>query len=95
MLVKIGSYRGNYMKIDITKQPYDTKHFIIYFSKNGKDIGFSLHICEFNKEMESLLYDCKVDVNNEKTGFVFPNSTSYEDVIREAERFIIQYKLDE
>ena len=82
------------MKIDITKQSYDTKHFIIYFSKNGKDVGFSFHVCGFNKEMEYLLYDCKVNINNGKTGFIFPNSTSYEDVIREIERFIIQYRLD-
>ena len=83
------------MKIDIIKQPYDSEHFIIYFSKNGIDIGVRFHICEFNKEMEYLLYDCKVDVNNGKTGFIFSSSTSYEYVIREVERFIIQYKLDE
>ena len=83
------------MKINITKRPYDKKHFIIYFSKTGKYVGFRFHICEFNKKMEYLMYDCKVDVNNRKTGFIFPNSTSYEDVIHESKRFIIQYKLDE
>lgn len=82
------------MEIDSIIQPYDTEHFIIFFSKNGQDRGFGLHICEFDKEMIYLGYDCKAEVNNGKSGFIFPNSTSTDDVIFEAKRFIVQYKLD-
>lgn len=82
-------------KVDIISQPYDAEHFIAFFSKDDKDIGFKLHICEFNREMEYLFYDSKVKVVNGKTGFIFPNSVSIEDIVFEVERFIAQYKLDE
>lgn len=82
-------------KIDIISQPYDAGHFIVFFTKNGQDIGFKFHICEFDREMEYLFYDCKAKVYDGKTGFIFPNSTSIEDIIFEAERFIMQYKFDE
>lgn len=82
-------------KIDIISQPYDAEHFIVFFSKNGRDMGFKFLICEFNREMEYLLYNCKVETNNGKTGFIFPNSTSIEDVIFEAERFIAKYQLND
>lgn len=58
-------------------------------------MGFKFLICEFNREMEYLLYNCKVETNNGKTGFIFPNSTSIEDVIFEAERFIAKYQLND
>ena len=81
-------------KIVTTTQPFDENHYIIFFSIGGKDIGFSLHICEFNKEMEYLFYDCKVKVVNGKTDFIFQNTIPIDEVIFEMEKFIVQYNLD-
>lgn len=82
------------MNINIRKERYDYGHYIIYIEKGAEDLGFSLAICGFHNHMEWLLYDCEHKVINDKTGFVFPNSDSFEDVLAETEDFIKRYKLD-
>ncbi|MBR0529676.1 MAG: hypothetical protein IJJ76_07940 [Ruminococcus sp.] len=81
-------------KIQITTEPFDANHYIMFCSKDNKDIGFSLHISEFNKEMGYLLYDCKVKVVEGRTGFIFPNTIPIDEIIIETKRFISQYNLD-
>lgn len=81
-------------RIIVTKEQFDASHYMIFFSIDNEDIGFRLHIAEFNKEMEYLHYDCKVKVVNGRTGFIFSNTIPVEEIIFEAKRFISQYKLD-
>ena len=81
-------------RITITTEPFDADHYIVFCSKGNKDIGSGLHICEFDEEMKYLLYDCKVEVADGKTGFIFPNTIPEDEIIFETKRFILQYGLD-
>lgn len=80
------------MDIDISKEYYDSEHYIVYIKKDFKDFGFKLAVCEFQNEI--LLYDCKHKVINGVTGFIFDNSIPFNDVVYEIESFIKRYKLD-
>lgn len=81
------------MKIDILSYPYDAEHFVVFFTRNGHDLGFKFAICEFLRDMDYLGFDCRAKSIDGKTGFIFHNSTEKEDIIFEAERFMKQYKL--
>lgn len=65
------------MNILIEKQPYGKDHFILFFSKNGKDKALGFMICEFENEMNLLLYECEMKSMNGRTGFVFPNTPKF------------------
>ena len=65
------------MNILIEKKPFDKDHFILFFSKNGKDESLSFLTYEFENEMNLLLYECKTKSVNRRTGFVFPNTPKY------------------
>lgn len=87
--------KDNEGKIIISCYSYDSDHFILFFSKNGKDVGLYFGICEFDLEMKSLLYECNQELVNGRIGFIFPNSESKEDVILASEAFIRQYRMNE
>ena len=92
------------MKTEIEKRKYDSDHFILLFSKDGKDCALSFLVCVFVNEMELLLYDCRTATVDGRTGFVFPNTPKalpvrgqkYMDCLyADIECFVTMYHLDD
>ena len=93
------------MNIKIEKRKYDSDHFVLLFSKDGKDCALSFLVCEFENEMELLLYDCTAAKTADgRTGFVFPNTPKvlplrgqeYMDCLyADIECFVKMYHLDD
>lgn len=81
-------------KVDILSQPYDNEHFVVFFMKDGRDIGMHFAVCGFDEEMDDLLFDCIIEKVGGKLGFIFNNSTPMSIIKCTVDRFIMMYHFD-
>lgn len=82
-------------KINITFEEYNKENFVVFFRKNGNNMGFTFQLYEFVAEMDYWGFPNEIVNANDEYGFLFNQSTNKEYLTMEINRFIKHNDLEQ
>ena len=82
-------------EVKISYMPFDKDSIIVFFERDGKDIGFEFALCEFVNEMSHWNMPTQIREINGKKGYIFSKSIPQEKIEMEIFRFIKHNDLED